>query len=168
MKTLLLFGLFCLQTATPNGCLPAKLRKSLDKKRDPVNRYLLLAKVGEEQAAKLAQPPPGTIDLPERTPMPKRRALGEIQNLHDCAWSELLENLWQWKPQSPRDRQAVQEMLRRAQHAERLLKKLLNELELAREPQTGESMELPQPGSRKPRSMELVRDVKERLQALSK
>jgi len=168
VKTLLVLGLFCSQTVASRSCLPEKLQKALAKKSDPVERYMLLAKAGEKQARKLLYHPglPGS-EAPLEVPWPiagKQLTTHEIQDLLDCVWSELLENLWHWKPQSPRDREAVQQMLRRARHAD----EMLNErVESMRELQPSASESLP-PGSRKPKSLEVVRDVEERLYALSK
>lgn len=111
LTALLLFCLLCFQARGHNDCLPAKLRENLDAKRDPTERILLLAKIGERQSSELLH---ARSPLPEHSPLPKERSLRAIWDLHDCAWSELLEELWDWKPQGKRDKNAIQEMLLRA------------------------------------------------------
>src|SRR5438874_12594965 len=95
---------------------------------------MLLAKAGEKQARKLLYHPglPGS-EAPLEVPWPiagKQLTTHEIQDLLDCVWSELLENLWHWKPQSPRDREAVQQMLRRARHADEMLNERVESMRL--------------------------------------
>jgi len=76
-------------------------------------------------------------ELPEHAPLGKAPTVREMWDLHDCAWSQLLQELWRWHPQRPRDGDAIQEMLRRAQHDEEMLNKLLEypkELQSSAEP----------------------------------
>jgi len=81
--------------------------------------------------------------------------------VHDCAWTELLDELFDWKPQRPHDKDAIQELLRRARHVEKQLTDFR---------QTGTAY-LPAPteiDSRLRQSLQRIREVEERLLTLSK
>jgi len=117
-------GLLCSQVGALNGCLPDKDRKALAKKSDPIERFLLLAKIGEQQASRLrgsflAQP-----TWSEQRPYRRQRSPAEVLDVDDCASSEFLEELFDWKPHRPHDTDAIQELLRRARHAEKQLSDL--------------------------------------------
>jgi len=161
LKTLLVLGLLCPQVGAPNGCLPDKDKKALDKKSDPIERFLFLARIGERQAWRLRGPFPAHPTWDEQRPYRGRRSPAEVLDVHDCAWSELLDELLDWKPQRPHDKDAIQELLRRARHVE----KQLSDLQ-----QTGTAY-LPAPteiDSTLQKSLRRIHEVEGRLLTLSK
>jgi uncharacterized membrane protein YgaE (UPF0421/DUF939 family) len=124
-----LFGccLLACEAAHSKGCLPPKDQIKLDSKREQIERFLMLAKIGERQAARLVHSPaqPTWTEAPTfGAPLDQR----QILTVHDCVWSELLNELVKWKPQNLRDRQAIQEILRYAKNA----KKKLNDVRVQR------------------------------------
>jgi hypothetical protein len=117
-----LFGccLLTCEAAHSKGCLPPKDQIKLDSKREQIERFLMLAKIGERQASRLVHSPaqPTWNEAPTfGAPLDP----GQILTVHDCVWSELLNELVKWKPQNLRDRQAIQEILRNAKNAEKKL-----------------------------------------------
>jgi hypothetical protein len=108
------------EAAHSKGCLPPKDQIKLDSKREQIERFLMLAKIGERQASRLVHSPaqPTWNEAPTfGAPLDP----GQILTVHDCVWSELLNELVKWKPQNLRDRQAIQEILRNAKNAEKKL-----------------------------------------------
>ena len=161
LKTLLVLSLLCSQAGAPNGCLPDKDRKALDKRSDPIERFLLLARIRERQASRLLGPFSAHATWDEQRPYRRQRSPAEVLDVHDCAWTELLEELLDWKPQRPRDQDAIQELLRRARHVEKQLTDLR---------QTGTAY-LPAPteiDSRLQQSLQRIHEVEERLLTLGK
>jgi len=156
LRTVLVLGLLCSQAGAPNGCLPDKDRRVLDKKSDPIERFLLLARIGERQSSRLRGPFSAHATWDEQRPYRRQRSPVEVLDVLDCAWSELLEELFDWKPQHPHDRDAIQELLHRARHVEKQLTDLR---------QTGTPY-LPAPteiDSRLRQSLQRIREVEERL-----
>ena len=162
LKILFVMGLLSSQAGGPNRCLPDRDRKALDKKSSPIERFLLLAKIGERQTSRLGGPFPAQPTWGEQRPLRGQRSPAEVLDVHDCAWSELLEELFDWKPQHPHDRDAIQELLllRRARRVEKKLIDLR---------QTGTAYH-PAPteiDSRLQTSLQRIREVEERLLTLS-
>jgi hypothetical protein len=160
LKTLLVLGLLCSQAGAPNGCLPDKDRKALDKKSEPIERFLLLARIGERQASRLRGPFPAHATWDEQGPYRGQRSPAEVLDVHDCAWSELLEELFSWKPQLPHDRNAIQELLRRARSVE----KQLTDFRQTGTPYVPAPIEI---DSRLQKSLQRIHEVEERLLTLS-
>jgi hypothetical protein len=87
------------EAAHSKGCLPPKDQIKLDSKREQIERFLMLAKIGERQASRLVHSPaqPTWNEAPTfGAPLDP----GQILTVHDCVWSELLNELVKWKPQN--------------------------------------------------------------------
>ena len=149
------------QTGGSGNCLPPKEQKTLNQRRDATERFLVLAKIGERQAARLRGPFPAHATWDEQRPYRRQRSPAEVLDVLDCAWSELLEELFGWKPQHPQDRDAIQELLHRARHVE----KQLTDLGQAGTPYLPAPTEI---DSRRRQSLQRIREVEERLLNLSK
>ena len=165
-KVALLLSFLCPQIVGTSNCFSAKDREALDKKRDPVERYVLLAKIGERQASRLPEHPnSGTWG--ERPPFRKQVPLHERWDLLDCAWLALRSDLASWKPQFPRDRHAIQEMLRPARHAEKLLSQFQQQFASSHGPSRLQEIP-PGYGSWMRTSLRIIREAEEKLQLMSK
>jgi hypothetical protein len=104
--------MFCLLgygTSSFSGCLPPKDEESLGRKSEPIGRFLLLAEIGERQASRLVHLSYPVQPL-KSVPFPKRPTPNEILDLHDCACSQLLDDLFHWKSHRPCDADAIQQI----------------------------------------------------------
>jgi len=126
LNTILVLGLLCPQTLLgTSDCLSTKDKKTLDNKSAPVERHLVLAEIGEREVSRLLHVPSGTI-WNEQPAYAEQQNPNQILDVHDCAWSELLQELFEWKPRKQHDRKSIRDLLRRVRGDEKPLNELLN------------------------------------------